>query len=191
MLILLHVRAGTLAEEVSLGASHIHWRQIESLLNDPFVQKGSDNRMSKLLDIGIGIVGTVPFSFQEERGIVLYYSRSSANTALLRESSNEAYLMSCANVIGAVYANQKARRERARSRRISVQKSITKVRKVLLQKQSIGFGDILMNKDLMMQLREQRNKERADEGFILLENDALHVHIAKNTLVLGKRMVKR
>lgn len=43
------------------------------MMADPFIPH--DGRMEELFKLGIGIVGTVPFNFQERIGVVLFMSR--------------------------------------------------------------------------------------------------------------------
>ena len=99
---------GTMAEEGGLGNRNIHWRQIRGLMEDPFVQAGRDNRMKKLFEVGIGLVAAVPFSHDDQRGIVLFYSRSTANVELLRSSNNTRFMLGATDLIGATYAIRKA-----------------------------------------------------------------------------------
>jgi len=62
-------------------------------------------------------VGAVPFNFQDQRGIVLYYSRSTVNVELLRSAANERYLIGSADLIGANFCIRKARKESAEMRK--------------------------------------------------------------------------
>mmetsp|Transcript_16960 Transcript_16960/g.40601 ORF Transcript_16960/g.40601 Transcript_16960/m.40601 type:complete len:574 (-) Transcript_16960:97-1818(-) len=183
--------AGTLAEEAGSGARHVHWRQIKSLLGDPFVQRGPGKRMERFIEIGIGLVAAVPFSFQEERGIVLYFSRGSANTEMLRASSNERFLIISADVIGANFSIRKAREESVQARRKMFQESIKKVRKEMFQEKP-SLAQAVMDKDFMAKLREQAAREAAqsEEGNIP-RMDTFAVKMAKYAVKFGKRMFKR
>jgi len=55
----------------------VQWRKLQSLIGDPFVQEGRDGRVQKLCDLGIGIVATVPFRFQNRNGCVVHVERDS------------------------------------------------------------------------------------------------------------------
>lgn len=87
--------AGTLFNECHSVIGYkqgVRWRQIRSMMRDPFIQLGRDCRMEHLYEVGIGIVGAVPFSFQQRKGIVLYMSRATAAIERLRAEENENYL---------------------------------------------------------------------------------------------------
>lgn len=155
--------AGTLAEESGLGSGRVLWRQIKSLLNDPFVQRGSGKRMEKLFELGIGLVASVPFSFQDGKGIVLYFSRSTANAELLRAVHNERYLIGSTDLIGANYAIRKSRGHASELRKNMFRDAIKKVRKELLQ-EPMSFASIVMSTADMEQLRRERQAAQDAEN---------------------------
>jgi len=102
---------GTLAEKSGLSSDRIHWSQIKGLMDDPFVQNDKDNRMKKLYKIGLGIVGVASFNFGGVKGIVIFYSRPSADRELLFSETNEQFILISANLIGSMYAMREARQE--------------------------------------------------------------------------------
>lgn len=168
---------GTMAEEGGFNNRNVHWRQIKSLLDDPFIQKDPGDRMTRIFSFGIGIVGAVPFCVQEERGMVLYFSRSTADTTLLHASSNERCLLGSADLIGATHAIRKARKESDELRLKRFQKSIKVARKEFL-KEELCLGALVMDKDHMKHLKNQRELETAqyfeqnDLGFQILAKKA-------------------
>lgn len=185
--------AGTLAEEAGLGARNVHWRQIKSLLDDPFVQRGSGKRMEKFFELGIGIVAAVSFSFLEQNGIVLYYSRSTANTERLRSKSNERYLIASADLIGANYCIRKARQESASMRKTMFRDAIKKVKKELLHKKTTSFASMCLDQDQLEKLRIEREREAAQSELHhdLHRVDKFAVTLLKKTYQFGRRAFKR
>mmetsp|Transcript_17932 Transcript_17932/g.39092 ORF Transcript_17932/g.39092 Transcript_17932/m.39092 type:complete len:587 (+) Transcript_17932:75-1835(+) len=144
--------AGTLAEESGMGSQRVHWRQIKSLLNDPFVQRGGGKRMENLFELGIGLVASVPFSFQDGKGIVVYYSRSTADVQMLRCSTNERYLVGSTDLVGANYAIQKAREQASELRKELIQEARRKLRKEFIKEQET-FASLIMNPKTMEELK--------------------------------------
>jgi len=154
--------AGTLADEVgAVGSKRVHWRQIRALMNDPFVQRGSGKRMEKLFGVGIGLVACVPFSFEEEKGIVLYYSRSSANADMLRATHNERFLIGSTDLIGANYAIRRARDHSAELRKNMFKEAIKKVRKELLH-EKMSLSSMVMNTENLEKLRKEKAAQDAE-----------------------------
>ena len=111
--------AGTLFAEASrvwiTNRKQIRWRQIKSMMDDPFVEQGRDKRMEQLYgQLGIGIVATIPFRFQNRNGIVLFMSRATVDVEKLKSDENEKYLLGAADLIGASFAIREARDECSR-----------------------------------------------------------------------------
>ena len=129
---------GTMAEEGGLGNRNVHWRQIKSLMEDPFVQEGRGNRMKKLFEAGMGLVAAVPFSHDNQRGIVLFYSRPTANVELLRSSNNERFMLGATDLIGATYTIRKSRQLCADLRRDLFKSAMRKVKEEFGQRKSLG-----------------------------------------------------
>ena len=171
----------------------MHWRRIQTLSDDPFVQKGPDDRMARLLELGIGLVGAVPFSFREEsRGIVLFFSRTGADMGRLRSASNERYMMASADVIGAIHSVGRAREEAVEGRRNRYREAVRKARKEVLREKQC-MGSIVLNKFYMAKLREQRASE---QDLHQVEQNALGTDTFVKELVerankLGERMRRR
>jgi hypothetical protein len=115
--------AGTLFAETSrvwnTNRKQIRWRQIKSMMDDPFVEQGRDKRMEQLYgQLGIGIVATIPFRFQHRNGIVMFMSRTSVDVDKLKSDENEKYLLGAADLIGASFAIREARDECSRLKKI-------------------------------------------------------------------------
>mmetsp|Transcript_4142 Transcript_4142/g.7341 ORF Transcript_4142/g.7341 Transcript_4142/m.7341 type:complete len:581 (+) Transcript_4142:47-1789(+) len=145
--------AGTLAEESGMGSQRVHWRQIKSLLNDPFVQRGEGKRMEKIFELGIGLVASVPFSFQDGKGIVVYYSRSTADVEMLRHSANERYLVGSTDLVGANYSIQKAREQASEVRKELIREARRKLRKEFIKEQQ-SFASLILNPNTMEKLKK-------------------------------------
>lgn len=128
--------AGTLFAETSNGK--VHWGRVKSMMNDPFVQNDPSDRMKKLCSMGIGSVGSVSFSFGMNRGIVLFYARSSTNRTKLSSPSNEHYMLQCADFISATLKFCMARQERADRRRLMLVDALRKVKSGVLKKIKVG-----------------------------------------------------
>ena len=184
--------AGTLAEEAGLGGDKVHWRQIKSLLDDPFVQRGSGKRMEKLFDLGVGIVAAVPFQSQEQRGLVLYYARSTAKTELLRAPSNERYMKASADLIGANICIRKARQESANFRKSMFKEAVRKAKTELLGKDSkSGFASMILNEEDMKKLKLERDHAQDEDELHLPRVDRFCVKMGKMVIKFGKKAVKR
>ncbi|KAL7466495.1 hypothetical protein ACHAXS_006793 [Conticribra weissflogii] len=167
--------AGTLFEESSsssgggTGAAagrRVHWRQIKSLMDDPFVQEEAEGRMARLYKIGLGLVAAVPFSFQDQRGMVLYYSRKTAKVDRLRSETNERYLVGAADLIGASYAIHKSREEAAELRRQMFREAVLKVRKDFEKHRSkVGprLESLVLDKEKLKKYKEEQDRLAEEE----------------------------
>ena len=155
--------AGTLAEEAGLDTDGIHWRQIKSMINDPFIQKDKDGRMKKLYQIGLGMVAVGTFSYSGTKGCVLYFSRVKADASKLRSNTNREFLILSTELIGASYSIQKLRMEASRVRNDVFQSAVEKVRHNLLQKKSNPLASIIMNKDSMDKIKLAQSIEDDSE----------------------------
>jgi hypothetical protein len=109
--------------------SHVDWRQIKSMMDDPFVEQGRDKRFEQLYNLGIGIVATVPFRFQRRNGIVMFMSRTTADIDILMSEKNEKYLLCAVDMIAASFAIQEARDECVRIKEARRQSAIDKVQR--------------------------------------------------------------
>jgi len=183
--------AGTMAEEGGLDNRNVHWRNIKSLLDDPFVQREPGQRMRRVFDLGIGIVAAVPFCFQDEKGMVMYFSRSTADVNLLHAESNKRCLLGSADLIGANYAIRKARKESDELRKNRYQKAIRTARKEFLR-EKICLASMVMNKDHMEHLKKQREME-VSHIFGEKESDThvLAVKVANSAYRVGRLILKR
>jgi len=175
--------AGTLMEESASGARRITWRQIKSMMDDPFIQQGSENRMERIFELGIGIVAAVPFSFQDQSGIVLYFTRSTAGVKLLRAPSNERYLAAATDLVGANFCMRRSRSERSALRKSMLIEAVKKVRSQLLKdsKAGIGFGSMVMDSATMAELRAKREEEIAQDQNGGMQGITTVVEFAKKT----------
>ena len=162
--------AGTLYEQAANSSTRrVYWRQIKAMLNDPFVQRGSGERMKRLWQLGIGLVGSVPFSFQNTSGIVCFFSRSGANMDLLRSSMNEGFLIGSTDLIGANYAITKNREECAAMRRELFRKAIEKVKREFRKSQQPNLGSLVRSQSTITALKEARDAAQspiADEDMV-------------------------
>jgi len=175
-----------------LGGVKVHWRQIKSLLDDPFVQRGSGKRMEKLFELGVGLVAAVPFQFQEQRGLVLYYARSTAKTELLRAPSNERYMKASADLIGANICIRKARQESANFRKGMFKEAVRKAKTELLGKDSkSGFASMILNEEDMKKLKLERDHAQDEDELHLPRVDRFCVKMGKMVVKFGKKAVKR
>lgn len=129
--------AGTLfAETRRFGTNNrnkVHWREIKSMMDDPFIEQGRDKRMKQLYGLGIGIVATVPFRCQRTDGIVLFMSRTTVDTDMLISEKNEKYLLGAVDLIRASISIQEARDERSWMKQSTRQVAIDKLKSSLLK----------------------------------------------------------
>mmetsp|Transcript_3076 Transcript_3076/g.4661 ORF Transcript_3076/g.4661 Transcript_3076/m.4661 type:complete len:570 (+) Transcript_3076:101-1810(+) len=175
--------AGTIFNEADKKI--VHWRQIKAMLNDPFVQRDSGQRMKRFYEIGLGLVGAVPFSFQDDNGLVCFFARSKVNVELLRSSMNERFMIGATDLIGANYAIRKNREECAAMRRELLRKAVQKVKKEFRKSKKATFTDLATNKSTLDLLATQR-----EEALLLREED-MATRVKKNMVKFGKRVWKR
>lgn len=180
--------AGTLFNSVDLASKKVYWRQIGDLLNDPFVQRNSGHRMQRLHEIGIGLVGSVPFSFQDESGLVCFFSRYGADLTLLRSSMNEGFLIGSTDLIGSQIAIRKNRKECAALRRELFVRAIQKVRKEFRKNRVQTFMDLATDKSTLDSLAR---KQREEAQSPLLGQDHVVTRVKKHVIKVGKKVLKR
>lgn len=191
--------AGTMAEECGFHNRHVHWRQIKGVLDDPFKQAEPHQRARRTLELGLGLVAAVPFSFVHDRGIVLYYSRSTANLEGLRSESNARCLMGSTDLIGATYAIKRARKESTELRKKKFHKSIRTVRRELLHGSHSLLALLVANTEHMEKLRLEKEREAAlsvlanADGWGLKGGrvDQLAHTIAEKAFSFGQTVLKR
>lgn len=141
--------AGTLYNETSSlwnwGKNRkLYWRQIKSMMDDPFVQ--DDGRLKSLHDdLGIGIVATIPFSYHGRNGIVLFMSRSSCNVDRLRSTANENFLIAAADLVGASFAIRIPRQEVANIRREMMRTAVRKLTTIIKTNKGKRLESIVSN----------------------------------------------
>jgi len=179
--------AGNLFKNADFNKRRVTWRQIQEMLNDPFVQRNSGQRMKRLHKIGIGLVGSVPFSFQDENGLVCFFSRHNADLTLLRSTMNEGFLIGSTDLIGSQIAIRKNREACAAMRREMFIEAIKKVKRELLNNRGGSFGDLATNRSTLDFLAKQQ-REAAQSP---LEQDDMATRIKKKVIKLGKKVFKR
>eukprot|EP00984_Skeletonema_dohrnii_P020841 scaffold10267_cov120-Skeletonema_dohrnii-CCMP3373.AAC.5 len=141
--------AGTLYNETSQWGHwginrKVYWRQIKSMMDDPFVQ--DDGRLKSLYeDLGIGIVATVPFSYHGRNGIVLFMSRSTCSVDRLRSTANENFLIAAADLIGASFAIRIPRKEVANIRKEMMRSAVRKLMSLIKNNKGRNLGSIVQN----------------------------------------------
>jgi len=181
--------AGTLFSSADYFDSKgkVYWRQVRDLLNDPFVQRNSGQRMKRIHQIGIGLVGAVSFSFQEERGLVIFFSRYNADLTLLRSSLNEGFLIGSTDLIGSQIAIRKNRQGCAAMRRQMFVRAIEKVKKDFRKSRVQTFADLASNRSTLDFLAKQQREEAQSP----LEQDTIATRAKKKVVELGKKAWKR
>eukprot|EP00984_Skeletonema_dohrnii_P009229 scaffold3522_cov82-Skeletonema_dohrnii-CCMP3373.AAC.1 len=156
--------AGNLFKNADFNKRRVTWRQIQEMLNDPFVQRNSGQRMKRLHKIGIG---------------------HNADLTLLRSSMNEGFLIGSTDLIGSQIAIRKNREACAAMRREMFIEAIKKVKRELLNNRP-SFGDLATNRSTLDFLAKQR-REAQDP----LEQDDMATRIKKKVIKLGKKVFKR
>jgi len=179
--------AGTLFNSVDFASKKVYWKQIGELLNDPFVQRNSGHRMQRLHEVGLGLVGSVPFSFQDERGLVCFFSRYNVDLTLLRSSMNEGFLIGSTDLIGSLIGYRKNREECAAMRRQMFISAIQKVRKEFRRNRVQTFMDLATDRETL-DLLARKQREEAQSP---LEQEHVVTWVKKHVVKLGKKMLKR
>ncbi|KAL7492197.1 hypothetical protein ACHAWT_001444 [Skeletonema menzelii] len=181
--------AGTLFNSIDFYATKrkVYWRQIREMLNDPFVQRNVGQRMKRLDQIGIGLVGFVPFSFQEENGLVCFFARSNADLTLLRSPMNEGFLIGSTDLIGSQIAIRKNREQCAALRRELFMQAVKKVKKEFQKKNGRrSFGDLASDESTLILLAKQREEAQSP-----LEEEDMATRVKKKVVKIGKKVLKR
>ena len=162
---------GILADESGLGSGGVNWRRIEYLLQDPLLERGPGRRMERLLEIGIGLVAAVPFSFIDGKGMVLYYTRSTADPEKLQSSSNVSYMINSADLVGAIFAIRKSRDSVLETKRNMCLESFRKVKRAILEEvkgaamvPGASLLSMVLDEEIMEELRVQRAAEQEQHG---------------------------
>lgn len=187
--------AGTLFEE-SKNKGGVHWRQIESLVYDPFVQRDSGDRMARCFELGLGVVGAVSFHLREVTGLVLYLSRTTADVELLRSDINEQYMVHATDLIGANYKIRKARSESAKFKHDLYVESIRKAKQqILLQSCSncrgnMTLASLVLDGKSIAQLRSKMESEE-QQNSVEDEQKSHGVRLAAQACHLGKQVLGR
>lgn len=136
----------------------VQWRQIESIMTDPFLQSDPTERIAKIFSLGISLVASTTFSFGVDSGMVLFFTRSSRGFDR-RSSENERVMLEYTDYIGANFGIIKTREKSTQMRRELLKDAIRKVRNGLVKKHSgVGMslnllGAAVLNKEEMEKLR--------------------------------------
>ena len=157
---------GTIFAEKS-GHRIVQWRQIKSIMTDPFKQRDPTERMVKIFSIGIGLVAFTTFTFGCDSGVVLFYTRSSRGFDK-RSDENERIMLEYTDLIGTTFAMIRTRNECARMRRKMLKDAVMKVRTQLIKNYSEAnrsierLGAAVLDKNEMARLKVTL-EEVADE----------------------------
>ena len=184
--------AGTLFNSADFATSKrkVYWRQIREMLNDPFVQRGAGQRMKRLHHVGIGLVGFVPFIFQDENGLVCFFSRYNADFSQLRSSANEGFLIGSTDMIGSQIAIQSHREACAAMRREMVVSAVKKVRKEFRKSNASKSLSVLASSDTFLELLAREREEREAQS-PLIEQERTSERLEKRLKKFGKKLLKR
>ena len=189
--------AGTLADESSFGSGRVHWRQIKALLKDPFVQRQSGGRIRDLYEVGIGLVASVPFLSLDGKGIVLYFSRQTADPKLLQSPINVRFMTSSANLIGAGFLIRKSRDHLSEVKRKQYVNSVRKVKKEMFKGAGRGacsIASMVLDQEVMESLRTKHaveNTAKCGDGLNGVQEDLVAVKIAKRVCLFSGQSLKR
>ena len=109
----------------------VHFRQLRSIVDDPFKQLGDDRRIREFVELGIGISASVPCSLGGRRGLALFFSRETANVSKLKDPDNLEFLKASADLMGAAFAIRIPRMKRARKKDLQRREAFAKTKKAL------------------------------------------------------------
>ena len=150
---------GTLFSDRSSGRV-VQWRQLKSMIDDPFVQQDPTQRMKQIYSLGIGLIASTTFQFGVDSGIVIFYNRSLASSDQLRSDANERVMLDYTDFVGMSFAICKTREKGADMRRQLFEEAVRKVREDLIKKSTGAargldrLGSAILNKDKMEKLRD-------------------------------------
>jgi hypothetical protein len=112
--------------------------------------------------VGIGLVASVPFSFAGGKGLVLYFSRKTADPNQLQFPDNVEYLLSSASLVGASFVIRKSRTHAKERIKASGSKMKALLRSDMLQWKSLTmWTSLLSDGSLLERLRDAAASERA------------------------------
>jgi hypothetical protein len=99
--------ADTTRRQMSTLAEHdesedIYWRDVQALAADP--DQPYNERLQNVSTADLGWAGAVPFNVEGQRGIVIYWSRTSVNMDQLQGVSNVRYLLAAAQYVSIAWA---------------------------------------------------------------------------------------
>ena len=135
----------------------VQWRQLKSIMTDPFKQRDPSERTVNIFSLGIGLVGSTTFSNGADNGIILFYTRSSKSFD--KRFFNEDIILQYTDFIGITFAMIQTREECRNIRQQMRTDAIRKVRAGLLKKYSgMGvslekLGDAILSKEEMTKLK--------------------------------------
>lgn len=99
--------AGTIFGEKS-SQRVVQWRQIKSIMTDPFKQRDPNDRTLKIFSLGIGLVGSTTFSFGTDSGMVLFYFYTRSTRGIDKKSvDNERVMLEYTDFIGSTLCNDR------------------------------------------------------------------------------------
>ena len=154
--------AGTLLD--AAGDRRLQLSQIDVLLQDPFVERGSDRRMEQLCEVGIGIVASVPFFFDSAKGLMLYFYRKSADMTRVLSHDNAEYLVSSASLVGSSFAIRKTRDRLKELRQSRHKKNIGRIRRNVVKMRAQTWASFVMDKEMVNMLRNDVNLHQRTHG---------------------------
>ena len=130
----------------------MQWRQLKSIINDPFKQK--DGRTQKIYSLGIKVVAYTTFSFGVDNGILLFYMRST-----MGDSDITRVMLEYTDLIGSTFAMIKTRNQCAEQRNLLLREAKRKLRAQFVKKYSSGgvlldrLGSSILSREAMDKLK--------------------------------------
>ena len=149
------------------GQHHRYWRDINSILQDPF--KSKTKRIYALHEAGIGLAASFNFDFGGHRGIVMYLARSTANVHQLSVTENMIFLQRSSDLIGATVAMNDARRASKVFKQKVTKSNFKMIRDYL--RLSVAFSFHGKSKRQINDEKNTRNSFTRFGSFLLNSND--------------------
>lgn len=116
---------------------NVFWRNLKQLHMDP--DQPHNPRLNYLVESGMGWAAAVPFDFNDYRGIVIFFARGTVDMGRLRSRTNEEYIVSASQLIGAAFALRGPRHRIVQERRNSSRETFRRVKESFMKKAHAGM----------------------------------------------------
>ena len=159
------------------NSNRIIWRDVRQLALDP--DQPWNPRLQLFMQLELGYAAAVPFDFNRRQGLVIYVARSNVDGSRLQADTNQEYLQSASDLIGAAFALRGPRHKVEVERRKELHSALRRVKNRILTLTA-------MNMSLAECVKEEEKKNRKSMNTQLNEMSA---EKSKNTMSRFFRLI--